>query len=93
MAIFLKDPRARLDYAVDWSPGYLGAATIATSDWAVDPVEATGVAVGATLTAPTRTGATLDGGVPGHLYRVANRVTLSDGRSDERALTLRIDER
>lgn len=93
MGIFLKDPAARLDYAVAWSTNYLNGATVSASDWHVDPVEAGGVAVSSTVTAPTRTGATLDGGVPGHVYRIANRIMLSDGRADERALAVRIEVR
>ncbi len=90
MGMFLKDPAARLDYAVDWSANYLGAATIAGSDWTVEPAGAT---VSATVLTPTRTGATIDGGVPGMVYRIVNRITLSDGRSDDRALVIRIEAR
>jgi hypothetical protein len=93
VGIFLKDPAARLDYAVDWSINVLNGATIASSDWHVGPVEPGGIAVGSTVSAPTRTGATLDGGVPGHVYRIANRIVLTDGRADERALAVRIEER
>lgn len=93
MGIFLKDPAARLDYAVDWSSTYLNSATITASDWHVDPAETAGISVSATLVAPTRTGATLDGGVSGHVYRIANRITLSDGRRDERSLSVRVEAR
>ena len=93
MAIFLKDPAASIDYAIDWAVGYLDGQTIASSDWAVAPAEAGGVAVAATLTAPGRAGATLTGGMRGHLYRVTNRVILSDGRTDERTLDLRVEDR
>ncbi len=90
MGMFLKDPAARLDYAVDWSGSTLGSATIATSDWDVQPPGAT---VGATMATATRTGATIDGGVPGTVYRIVNRITLTDGRSDDRALVIRVDAR
>ncbi|WP_443028026.1 phage fiber-tail adaptor protein [Sphingopyxis sp. Root1497] len=40
-----------------------------------------------------RCAATLDGGEAGGVYRVTNRVTLSDGQIDERSLTLRVEER
>lgn len=93
MAFFLKDPGASIDYAVEWGAGYLGAQTIAASQWSVEPDEPAGVHVGATLAAPTRTGATLNGGVPGQVYRVRNRVTLSDGRIDERSIALRVEQR
>ena len=90
MGMFLKDPAARLDYAVDWSANYLNAATIVASDWDVDPA---GVTVsGATATA-TRTGATFAGGLPGQVYRIVNRITLSDGRRDDRALIVRVEAR
>jgi len=88
--MFLKDPAARLDYAVDWSANTLGTATIAASDWEVEPLGAT---VSAQVLTPTRTGATIDGGAPGVVYRVVNRVTLSDGRRDDRALVIRIEAR
>lgn len=90
MGIFLKDPAARLDYAVDWSANYLDTATITASDWTVEPAGAT---VSATLMTPTRTGATIDGGVPGAVYRIVNRITLSDGRRDDRAVVIRIEAR
>ena len=90
MGMFLKDPAARLDYVVDWSANYLGSATIAASDWDVEPPGAT---VSATVLTPTRTGATIDGGVPGAIYRVVNRITLSDGRTDDRSLVIRIEAR
>ena len=93
MGFFLKRADAEIDYAVDWGAGYLDGETVAASDWRVDPEEADGLAVGATTTGPQRTAATLLSGREGAVYRVTNRVTLSDGRRDERSLTVRIEER
>lgn len=94
MSYFLKDPGALVDYAFDWAAdGYLGAATIAASAWSVLPAEAGGVAEVSRTLAPTRTGVLVGGGVAGRVYRLSNRVTLSDGRVDERTLTLRVEER
>lgn len=94
MSNYLKDPSATVDYSIDWGAGYLGEArTVSVSDWSVSPVEDGGVAVIATLVAPTRTSATLSGGIRGHVYRVSNRVSMSDGRSDERMLVLRMEDR
>lgn len=90
MTMFLKDPGASIDYAIDWGAGYLDGRTIGESAWSVAP---DGLTVAATRTAPTRTAATLAGGLPGRVYRVTNRVTLSDGAVDERALTLRVEDR
>lgn len=94
MSNYLKDPSATVDYSIDWGAGYLGEVrTVSVSHWAVEPIEAGGVAVIAEMNAPTRTAATLTGGVRGHVYRVANRVTMSDGRTDERMLVLRMEDR
>lgn len=93
MSLFLKDPDASLDWTVDWAAGYLDGQTITNSRWSALPDENGGVVIAATMIQPTRTAATLTGGVPGHVYRVSNRVTLSDGRIDERTLTIRVEER
>lgn len=93
MSLFLKDPGASLDWTVDWAAGYLDGQTISDSQWTALPEESGGIAVASTMLQPTRTSATLSGGVPGHIYRISNRVTLSDGRMDERALTVRVEER
>ena len=93
MGIFLKDPAASLDYSVDWAAGYLDGQTITTSDWSVQPAEAGGISLAATITSPTRASVTLAGGIPGHVYRISNFVTLSDARADERQLTVRAEQR
>ena len=91
MGYFLKDPGSSVDYAFDWAAdGYLEGATVAASEWAATPA---GLVVGAGTLAPTRTGVIVAGGSRGHVYRLRNRVTLSDGRIDERTLTLRVEDR
>lgn len=95
MNIFLKDPGGVIEYAVDWDAGYLAGRTISQSSWQVQP---TGLApAGLTLSGARReagrTAITLSGGAAGSVYRVANRVTLSDGSSDERTLVVRVEER
>lgn len=90
MAIFVKDPGATIDYAVDWSAGYLDGQTITGSEWQVAPA---GVSVLASAIDTGRTLATLSGGAAGTLYHVTNRVTFSDGRRDERLLALRVENR
>ena len=93
MSLYLKDPDARIDYAIDWGTAYLDGQIIVASEWAVTPEEESGAIVEIASFDLTRTAVTLSGGVPGHVYRIGNRVTLSDGRSDERSLTLRVEER
>lgn len=92
MSIYLKDPQAEVDYTIDWGGNLVGR-TVAESDWAVSPSEPGGVAILDDAVEQSRTRATLSGGIAGHVYRVTSQVVLSDGRIDERSLTLRVEER
>ncbi|HEY0115706.1 MAG TPA: hypothetical protein VGB54_08295 [Allosphingosinicella sp.] len=93
MSFYLKDPQSRIDYAVDWGAHYLDGQNVAASAWTVTPAEVGGIAVDAAGFDLVRTAATLTGGIAGHVYSVTNRVTLSDGRVDERSITLRVEQR
>jgi hypothetical protein len=66
---------------------------IVASGWTVVPAVAGGVTVVAESRDLLRCAATLAGGVAGDVYRVTNRVTLSDGQIDERSIVLRVEER
>jgi hypothetical protein len=92
MRFYLKDPESRVDYAIDWS-GHLGGQAIADSLWSVTPAEAGGIGVEASSFDPGGSAARLSGGVAGHVYSVGNRITLTDGRIDERSITLRVEHR
>ncbi|MBU6167369.1 MAG: hypothetical protein KGQ52_14750 [Alphaproteobacteria bacterium] len=96
MSIFLKDPASLLDHAVDWGSQYLAGRSISASQWRVEPDQA-GVAAGLSLALPQiaggRTLIRIGGGQAGQVYRVVNRVNLSDGNSDERTLLVRVEER
>jgi len=92
MSFYLKDPEARVDYAIDWGL-YLDGQTIVDSAWSVAPDEAGGVAVDEAGFAPERSAARLSGGIAGHSYSVSNLVTLSDGSADARSIVLRVEER
>ena len=93
MSFYLKDPGSRIDYAIDWGGFYLDGQVVSGSAWSVFPAETGGVAVDASSFDLARTAATLSGGTAGHVYSVTNRVTLSDGRVDERSITIRVEER
>jgi hypothetical protein len=93
VAIFVKDPGAMIDYAVAWTAGYLSGEQITESVWAVAPEMADGLAVVAGRIDAGKTVVTLSGGRLGQVYRVSNRIRLSDGRSDERTLVIRVEER
>lgn len=92
MSFYLKDPQSRVDYSIDWA-GYLDGQTIAASSWSTLPDEADGIAVEEASFDLNRTAARIGGGIVGHCYTVSNRVTLSDGSSDERSITLRVEQR
>lgn len=93
MSFYLKDPLSRVDYAIDWGAAYLDGQVLTASVWTVAPAESDGVAVEASSHDLMKTAATLTGGVAGHVYSITNRVTLSDGRSDARSITLRVEAR
>ena len=93
MSFLLKDPDAVLDYLVDWGAEYLDTDALAASAWSVEPVEPDGVAiVESSFDAKTAT-VTAAGGVPGHVYRLVNQVTLESGRADSRSVVLRVETR
>lgn len=93
MAIFVKDPGATIDYAVDWAAGYLEGQDIVQSSWVITPGGDGAIAVASSRIAQTRTIATLSGGIAGLVYRLTNQIQLSDGRRDERTLVIRVEDR
>lgn len=93
MSYYLKDPGASVDYAFDWNPWLGGGGAIASSEWSILPAEAGGLAKVSDGFTTGRTTATMSGGLRGRIYRVSNKVTLADGRRDERTLAVRVEER
>ena len=93
MAMMVKDPDARIDFEFDWRAACPGGQAVVASSWTVMPDVAGGVIVAAAAHDLMQSTATLSGGVAGHIYRVTNRVTMSDGQIDERSVTMRVEER
>ncbi len=93
MAMMVKDPGARIDFEFDWHAACPEGQAVAASSWTVVPGEAGGVVVAAAAYDLMQSTVTLTGGVAGHVYRVTNRVTISDGQIDERSVTVRVEER
>ena len=83
---FTKDPQAVLDYVIDWS-AWLVADTISASTWTV-PAGLTKV-----IDTKTTTSATvwLSGGAAGQQYQVVNTITTAGGRTEERTLTIVVE--
>lgn len=93
MALAVKDPGARIDFEFDWAGAYPGGQAVVASSWTVVPAQPDGVMIAASAHDLTRTTAQLADGVAGRVYRITNRVTMSDGQVDERSVTVRVEER
>jgi hypothetical protein len=86
--IFEKDPDAVLDYTVDWST-WLGADTISTSTWTVP----TGITEDSETEDTTTTTIWLSGGTVGAQYELVNEIVTAAGRTENRTITIRVNER
>ena len=94
MTRLLKDPEAVLDSAIDWGAQYLDEGDLlADSSWTVNPDEPGGITVVGSDFGESISRVQAAGGLPGRVYRVANRVTTQSGRTDERSITLRVEQR
>lgn len=92
MTVFAKDPQAILDYSFDWDDNYLALGeTISTSVWSVLP--AGELAIDSTANTTSTATATVSSGIAGHIYRLTNRITTSNGRTEERSITMRVQDR
>ncbi len=91
MSIFVKDPAASVDHAIDWGSAFLAGRSITAAVWSVLPAGA--LSLSNARSEAGRTAITLTGGAVGQIYRVTGRVTLSDGSNDERTLVVRVEDR
>lgn len=88
-ATWEKDPDAVLDWVWDWSDWLAPGETISTSVFTVSA----GLDLDSQSNTLASATAWLSGGTPGVPYTVANRVTTSAGRTDERSITIRVTNR
>lgn len=93
MTMIVKDPDTRIDFEIDWSLAYPDGQAVVASLWAVAPEEAGGLSVTGSAHDLMQATVTLTGGIAGHVYRLTNRVTLSDDQIDERSAAVRVEER
>ena len=84
-----KDPAAYLDYGFDWSDYLVSGETLSVSVWTVP----TGLVEGSAQLADTETKIWISGGTAGTTYIVANKVTTSAGRIDERSFNIVVENR
>lgn len=90
MPLYQKDPDAVLDFKQDWTEWLaVTGDTIVTSTWIVP--------TGITKTTDSNTTATatvwLSGGTAGQSYAVVNRITTTQGRTDDRTMQIAVRDR
>lgn len=85
---FDKDPQAILDYEVDWT-AWLGTDTISDSSWSA-PV---GITIVTTSNTTTTAKVWLSGGTVGERYNVTNEIETVGGRTDDRTITIIVEQK
>lgn len=83
--MFSKEPTEVLDFSIDWA-NWLGVLTITTSTWSV-PL---GITKDDDDKTTTSTLIRLSGGTWGETYELSNTITASDGQSETRSISVRI---
>lgn len=86
---FVKDPDAVLDYMFDWSVWLSSGETIQSSNVTVT----SGINLDSQSATSTKVTAWISGGTSGVPYTVTCRVNTSQGRTDDRSITIRVSDR
>jgi len=84
-----KDPQANLDYGFDWSDYLVIGETLSDSVWTVP----SGLIEGSKQLAADSTKIWISGGTVGETYTIANKITTSAGRVDERSFDIVVENR
>lgn len=87
-----KDPAAKLDFTVDWTLWLQATETISTSTWTA-PTGITKMSAPAESIVGGKTTVWLQGGTVGVRYDVVNHIVTSQGREDERTITVVVVDR
>lgn len=88
IVIFIKDPNAVLDYALDWTK-WLEGDVLSTGTWTIDAgptIQSQNVANGIVTM-------WLSGGVDGTTYAALCRVVTVGGRTEDRTIHIQVRER
>jgi len=89
IAAFDHDPDETLDYSIDWTDWLPGSDTISSSDWDV-PAGITKETQAATTKVAT---VWLSGGTDGAEYKLTNTITTVAGRTAQRTIQIKVDEK
>jgi hypothetical protein len=84
-----KDPRALLDYTVDWTDWLATSAAISSSVWSADD----GVVVASSMTSAGKATCWVSGGTNGLTYTIRNWIRTDKGREDARSFRLKVGNR
>lgn len=99
MREFLKDPDAVLDYVFDWASWLATSETISTSTFYVDGVVfgtlpwTISLVMDSKSATSTTTKVWLSAGTEGERYRITNRITTNQGRTEDRSAVVRVGNR
>lgn len=86
---YTKDPQAVLDYARDWTDYLADGESITSSTWVVPD----GITKASDSHDASSATIWLSGGTAGELYFITNRIVTNQGRTDDRSLIIRVQER
>ena len=95
MTVFLKDPSAVVDFSINWGEDYLQSGEhILASSWGIFPNDGDGGLVIDQESEPEDgiTSVFVSAGRSGVIYRLTNQISTSQGRTDERSLTIRVEQ-
>lgn len=93
MSIMTKDPDSTVDYVFDWSDWLAAGETILSTDWVVKPTELGGLEAYSPFSETAKRGTLVAGGLAGHVYTLTCRITTSMGKTADRSIDLRIQQR
>jgi len=88
MAIFKKNPKAVLDYGINWTT-WLDGDTISTSEWTVP----SGITKDSDRKTNTTTTIWLSGGTVDTDYDLVCHIVTAQGREDDRTITVMVRNR
>jgi len=90
MSLYVKDPDAVLEYTVDWSVWLESGETIGSHSVIAD----TGITVDSSaIVDNTAVMIWLSDGTVGQYYRVTCRIVTTAARTDDRSITIQVEER
>lgn len=84
-----KDPRARLDYTINWTDWLKSGESIASSVWSA----ATGVTIASTLVSGSKSTVWVSGGDAGSSYTIRNFIITSTNNEEARSFRLKVDDK